>query len=190
MIIDTLLEERGITKYRLAAQAGLSNATLSEICCGKTRLEKCSAETVYKLAKALHVSMETLTEYGLEKKSEEGVVMMRKKAKNDLKIICRMIRNAIDVNEIYLFGSYAYGVPNKDSDYDLCVVIPDSEMRPVDAVKKIRRAIYPVQSNPMDVVVYHSSRFRERQRSASLERKIAREGVLLYEQTGLEQRMV
>ena len=83
MIIDTLLEERGITKYRLAAQAGLSNATLSEICCGKTRLEKCSAATVYKLATALHVSMETLTEYGLEKKSEEGVVMMRKKAKND-----------------------------------------------------------------------------------------------------------
>ena len=71
MIIENLLEERGITKYRLAAQAGLSNATLSEICCGKTRLEKCSAETIYKLAKALHVSMETLTEYGLEKTDRE-----------------------------------------------------------------------------------------------------------------------
>lgn len=115
---------------------------------------------------------------------------MRKKAKNDLEIICRMIREAVDVNEIYLFGSYAYGVPNKNSDYDLCVVIPDSGMRPVDAIKEIRRAIYPVQSKPMDVVVYHRSRFMERQRSASLERKIAREGVLLFEQEELEPRMV
>ena len=115
--------------------------------------------------------------------------MMRKEVKDDLEIICRMIRDAVDVSAIYLFGSYAYGVPNKDSDYDLCVVIPDSDMRPVDAVKKIRRAIYPVQSRPMDVVVYHRSKFTERQRSASLERKIAREGVLLYEQEGLEQRM-
>ena len=106
--------------------------------------------------------------------------MMKEKARDDLSIICRMIRDAVDVDEIYLFGSYAYGSPNSDSDYDLCVVIPDSEMRPVDAVKKIRRALYPVQSNPMDVVVYHSSRFMERQRSASMERKIAREGVLLY----------
>ncbi len=115
---------------------------------------------------------------------------MRKKAKNDLEIICRMIRKVVDVSEIYLFGSYAYGVPNKNSDYDLCVVIPDSGMRPVDAIKRIRRAIYPVQSNPMDVVVYHRSRFMERQRSASLERKIAREGVLLFEQEELEPRMV
>lgn len=115
---------------------------------------------------------------------------MREQAQNDLNIICQMIRDAVDVNEIYLFGSYAYGTPNKDSDYDLCVVIPDSEMRPVDAVKKIRRALYPVQANPMDVLVYHSSRFMERQRAASLERKIAREGVLLYEQSELEQRMV
>ena len=115
--------------------------------------------------------------------------MMRKEVKDDLEIICRMIREVVDVSEIYLFGSYAYGVPNKNSDYDLGVVIPDSGMHPVDAIKIIRRAIYPVQSKPMDVVVYHRSRFMERQRSASLERKIAREGVLLYEQEGLEQRM-
>lgn len=65
MIIDDLLKQKHMTKYRLAAQTGISNATLSEICRGKTKLEKCSAETVYKLAKALGVSMELLTESGL-----------------------------------------------------------------------------------------------------------------------------
>ena len=36
--------------------------TLNDICSGKTRLDKCSADTVYKLAKELNVSMEELLE--------------------------------------------------------------------------------------------------------------------------------
>ena len=50
MIVEDLLDKREITKYRLAVQAGIPYATLNDICSGKTRLEKCSAETVYKLA--------------------------------------------------------------------------------------------------------------------------------------------
>lgn len=115
---------------------------------------------------------------------------MEEKTKNDLEVICRIIRDAVDVDEIRLFGSHAYGTPNKDSDYDLCVVIPDSGIRPADAVKAIRRALYPVQSGPMDVVVIRQSRFTERQLTASLERKIAREGILLYKRADPEQRMV
>lgn len=65
MVIDTLLEKRHMTKYRLAVEAGIPHATLNDICSGKTKLEKCSAETVYKLAKVLGVSMETLTESGI-----------------------------------------------------------------------------------------------------------------------------
>ena len=65
MIIEDLLAKRDMTKYRLAVQAGIPHATLNDICSGKTKLEKCSAETVYKLAKALGVSMELLTEGGI-----------------------------------------------------------------------------------------------------------------------------
>lgn len=65
MIIEDLIAKRDITKYRLAVQAGIPHATLNDICSGKTKLEKCSAETVYKLAKALGVSMELLTEGGI-----------------------------------------------------------------------------------------------------------------------------
>ena len=46
MIIDSLLAKRQMTKYRLAVDAGIPHATLNDICSGKTRLEKCSAETV------------------------------------------------------------------------------------------------------------------------------------------------
>ena len=41
MILDTLLKKQNMTKYRLAVEAGIPHATLSDICSGKTRLEKC-----------------------------------------------------------------------------------------------------------------------------------------------------
>lgn len=65
MIIEDLLKKRGMTKYKLAVTAGIPHATLCDLCSGKSKLEKCSAETVYKLAKALGVSMELLTENGI-----------------------------------------------------------------------------------------------------------------------------
>ena len=71
MIIEDLLAKRDMTKYRLAVQAGIPHATLNDICSGKTKLEKCSAETVYKLAKALGVSMELLTEGGIHQAARE-----------------------------------------------------------------------------------------------------------------------
>ena len=72
MVINTLLEKRHMTKYRLAVEAGIPHATLNASCSGKTKLEKCSAETVYKLAKALGVSMETLTESGIRAAERES----------------------------------------------------------------------------------------------------------------------
>ena len=71
MIIEDLLSRREMTKYRLAVESGVPHATLNDICSGKTKLEKCSAETVYKLAKALGVSMELLTEGGIRQAERE-----------------------------------------------------------------------------------------------------------------------
>ena len=62
MEINKLLQEKGLTKYRLSVLSGVPHATLSELCNGKTSIGKCSVETIYKLAKALDVSMETLVE--------------------------------------------------------------------------------------------------------------------------------
>lgn len=62
MEINKLLQEKGLTKYRLSVLSGVPHATLSELCNGKTCIGKCSVETIYKLAKALGVSMETLVE--------------------------------------------------------------------------------------------------------------------------------
>lgn len=54
-----------MTRYRLAVQPGVRHTTLHDICSGKTKLEKCPAETVYKLTNTLNVPMELLIENGI-----------------------------------------------------------------------------------------------------------------------------
>lgn len=62
MTINEFLNESGMTKYRLAKISGIPYATLNDLCSGKSRIEKCAAETLYRIAKALGVSMESLVE--------------------------------------------------------------------------------------------------------------------------------
>jgi len=60
MYINTLLKEKNMTKYMLAKKSGVPHTTVIDICSGKTKLNKCNAETLYKLAKTLDVTMEDL----------------------------------------------------------------------------------------------------------------------------------
>lgn len=60
MTIGELLQERGMSRYRLSKESGIPWATLSDICAGKTKLNRCSANTLSKLSKTLGISMEEL----------------------------------------------------------------------------------------------------------------------------------
>ena len=60
MMLQDVLREKSMSIYRLAKESDLPYATVNDICNGKARLEKCSAETVYRLARALDISMEDL----------------------------------------------------------------------------------------------------------------------------------
>ena len=71
MDINEILKEKNMTKYRLAKLSGVPNATLSELCSGKTSIEKCSGETLYRIAKVLGVSMESLVKEAVLKKEVE-----------------------------------------------------------------------------------------------------------------------
>lgn len=62
MYLNDLLAERKISRYRLSKASGVAQTTLADICSGKSQINKCSAETVYRLARALNVSMESLLE--------------------------------------------------------------------------------------------------------------------------------
>ena len=69
MNINILLEERKMTKYRLSKLSGVPHTTINDICNNRVRIEKCSAETLYKLAVVLGVSLDSLVADAMEYRS-------------------------------------------------------------------------------------------------------------------------
>ena len=44
------------------------------------------------------------------------------------------IVNSVPVERLYLFGSYANGTPNENSNYDFYMVVPNDGIRPIGAI--------------------------------------------------------
>jgi predicted nucleotidyltransferase len=83
--------------------------------------------------------------------------------------------------KIFLFGSYAYGTPNKDSDYDFYVVLKDGMENPLLVMQKIYEYMGDTNYIPVDVLANYKSRFEWRSTRPTIERTIAKKGVVLYE---------
>lgn len=82
---------------------------------------------------------------------------------------------------LYLFGSYAWGHPDEQSDLDLLVVIETSDEKPY---KRIRKGIDALTGLRIakDILVYTKDEFEELANDVStLCYKIKQEGVKLYE---------
>ena len=99
----------------------------------------------------------------------------------EIGLIRDTIINTIPLRKLYLFGSYAYGEPSEDSDYDFYAVIPNNSMRPLDAMYEVNMALWDIKNKPMDFLVGTVESFERRSKQISLERTIANKGVLLYE---------
>lgn len=52
MLITEELQEKNMTIYQLAKLSGVPYTTVNDICHERTKLTKCSAETVYKISQA------------------------------------------------------------------------------------------------------------------------------------------
>ena len=87
--------------------------------------------------------------------------------KKELDRIVEAIRDSIQVSEIYLFGSFAYGISAPDSDFDIYVVIPDNSVKPLIATQQLGLAISPYQKRPVDLLVGSKSIFDKRKLVAS-----------------------
>jgi predicted nucleotidyltransferase len=101
--------------------------------------------------------------------------------RTELDKLTELIINAIPVEQIYLFGSYAYGTPHKYSDLDLYVVLKDDVgMRDLDAGLQIRMAVVRETSMPLDIVAKKKKDFVKRLDDITLERIVNRDGIRIY----------
>ena len=108
---------------------------------------------------------------------------MTEKNRRELEKLCRVIRQTVPTRQVYLFGSFAYGSPHGDSDYDLYVVIPDSGPRPLTAMQDLSAVLHRHCNKSLDIMVGKESRFACLSDEPTLERTVKQKGVLLYSET-------
>ena len=105
---------------------------------------------------------------------------MDQKIQKELDIIKESVLKTVPAEAIYLFGSFAYGTPNEDSDLDIYVVVPDCTTDLSELKADIRLNLWRKKSRTLDILMGRSSVFNRRKEGPTLERTIARDGVRLY----------
>lgn len=97
MTINELMKKNNISKYRLAKNSGVPYATINDICNGKTNILKCTVETIYRIAKEIGVSMESLIEPYLEPRTDfelfKSNVCHRLKEEGDIDFVIYLLEN-------------------------------------------------------------------------------------------------
>ena len=107
---------------------------------------------------------------------------MQLQIKNEISKLTDQINSVASISSIYLFGSFAYGTPDDDSDLDLCIVTREEDMRKRELIKIIRKSITQVATMPVDILVYYKDEFYDKAAlESTIEYKIVSEGVNVYE---------
>ena len=95
------------------------------------------------------------------------------------------IKEAILINVpakyIYLFGSYAYGKPTKDSDIDIYTVIPDDTKDLLFLFADIKDYLDGQEISNIDIHLIKESKFLYRKTRSLFEENICTKGKLIYE---------
>ncbi|MGP1455690.1 MAG: nucleotidyltransferase family protein [Treponema sp.] len=99
----------------------------------------------------------------------------------EIRQITEKIKEALDPERIYLFGSYARNQETETSDYDFYVVVDEGKGKQLSLSQQAYRAIRDYRTTPCDIVVNSRLHFNERCKRQTLERTVLTEGVVMYE---------
>jgi predicted nucleotidyltransferase len=105
---------------------------------------------------------------------------MTKAIKSQLDQAVQRLVKEFKPNKIILFGSHAWGTPEANSDVDILVIVPTSEILPTRRASHAYRTLQGLKI-PFEVIVSTQKEI-ERYRSvpASLTRRILEKGKVLY----------
>ena len=106
---------------------------------------------------------------------------------NEILAIKDIILKTVDCDKIYLFGSFADNTQKENSDYDIYVVLKNENENPIMVEQNIYRNLSKREGRhtPTDILAENRTKFLELCALPTIERKIVREGVLLYDIAGI-----
>ena len=85
---------------------------------------------------------------------------MDKSKEKEIRKITKQIKEKYKPEKIILFGSFAYGKPNKDSDVDLFIVKKTKEIRTKRHLKVDRMLLD--RAIPLDILIYTPQEIKKR----------------------------
>jgi uncharacterized protein len=98
-------------------------------------------------------------------------------------VLDEMVRRLVaefQPEKIILFGSRAWGNSDEDSDFDLFVIVPESNERQIERMQRAHHCLRGVGESVDILVKTHAEADRYRHVRASLEYKVFAEGKVLY----------
>ncbi|MBQ7611609.1 MAG: nucleotidyltransferase domain-containing protein [Spirochaetaceae bacterium] len=99
----------------------------------------------------------------------------------EARIIQERLRETMNPNKIYLFGSYANDRHSPSSDYDFYLVMPDDAGNEILLAQKAYRSLRGIRKTPVDILIGLETEFEKLKFKPTVEREVYRYGVLLYE---------
>ena len=94
--------------------------------------------------------------------------------------VAESIQNTYPGSTVILFGSYARGEQNDDSDLDICVLVPKLTDRRIEMIAEAGCSIREDFPLPFDLLLYTYDEFEELSKSKSrIQHTIKNEGVIL-----------
>ena len=91
MDINDILRQKNMTKYRLSKVSRVPFTTISEITTGKTKIKNCTGETLYRLARALDVTIEDILADSIEYRPSFETFKSN---------VCHLVRDSGDIDFI------------------------------------------------------------------------------------------
>ncbi|PIT93802.1 hypothetical protein COU00_02420 [Candidatus Falkowbacteria bacterium CG10_big_fil_rev_8_21_14_0_10_43_11] len=94
----------------------------------------------------------------------------------------KKLNDVIQLNGVLLFGSFAYGNPNKHSDIDLVIISPDfKKIKFGERMQWLHEQRDEISDAiPMDLVGYTPEEFRSVAKNSAIMAKAKKEGCWLY----------
>ena len=105
------LDKSGMTMYSLAKKTDVPYTTINRLMNERLSINNCNAGAVFKIASALGVQMETLM-------NDERVYLLEEIAE-----LIAPVARKYNIPKVYIFGSYARGEADADSDVDLMIEV-------------------------------------------------------------------
>lgn len=117
---------------------------------------------------------------------ESLAIIKDQSARSNIDEIASAFVSSVNPRKIILFGSFAEGTYNDDSDFDFYLVLDDGV--PLhETCRKAHMAICDLKNRPVDIVVGHESYFEEKRanpRNLLIEGEVQNKGILLYDRRG------